>query len=115
YDAAINRINDQDEDDRTVARSTLTWVANSKRLLTVPELREALAIEPGATRLDPDNLLDIGIILSVCAGLVIVEGNTGFVRLVHYTAQCYLDTIQALQFPNAQTEITCRLLTYMRF
>ncbi|KAJ7117179.1 hypothetical protein C8R44DRAFT_926117 [Mycena epipterygia] len=120
YEDAMQRIDSQNEEDRRIAHLTLTWVANVKRPLRVPELREALAIEPGAKQLDQDNILDIEIILSVCAGLVIVEasGPTWYfhvVRLVHYTTQNYLDSIQASRFPHAQTNIACSLLTLLNF
>ncbi|KAJ7117123.1 hypothetical protein C8R44DRAFT_571521, partial [Mycena epipterygia] len=98
-----------------LAHLTLTWVANAKRPLSVGELQEALAIEPDATSLDPDNLLDISIILSVCAGLVIVDKTASIVRLTHYTTQDYLDNIQSQQFPDAQMEITSRCLIYLSF
>ncbi|KAF7365803.1 hypothetical protein MVEN_00454400 [Mycena venus] len=71
YDIVMQRIEAQNEEDRKTARSALTWVANAKRSLTVSEITVALAIEPDAQRLDEDNILDIGIILAVCAGLVI--------------------------------------------
>jgi ankyrin repeat protein len=115
YEAVMQRIDNQDEDDKRIARSTLTWVTNAKRLLLVPELREALAIEPGAKTLDHDNLLDIEIFLSVCGGLVTVDESSLVVRLVHYTTQSYFDRIQASRFPNAQLEITSSLLTFLAF
>jgi hypothetical protein len=37
------------------------------------------------------------------------------VRLVHYTTQEYWDRVLAPQFPNAQTDITCSLLTFLAF
>ncbi|KAJ7720490.1 ankyrin repeat-containing domain protein, partial [Mycena olivaceomarginata] len=84
-------------------RLALTWVAYSKQPFN------SLAIEPDATSLDVDNLLDINIILSVCGGLVIVNDEMSTVRLVHYTAQRYFDSIQATHFPDAHTIIasTC--------
>ncbi|KAJ7117141.1 ankyrin repeat-containing domain protein [Mycena epipterygia] len=115
YDEAMERIDHQGEDDKQLAHLTLTWVANAKRLLSVGELQEALAIEADATDLDPDNLLDISIILSVCAGLVIVDETASVVRLIHYTTQDYLNSIQSQRFPDAQTEITSRCLTYLSF
>jgi hypothetical protein len=51
----------------------------------VEEFGEALTIEPNATSLDPDNLVDINIVLSVCAGLIIVDEEMSVVRLIHYT------------------------------
>ncbi|KAJ7021489.1 hypothetical protein C8F04DRAFT_905423, partial [Mycena alexandri] len=113
YDITIQRIDDQTEEDKKTARSTLIWVANAKRPLNVSEITAALAIEPGDRRLDKDNVLDINIILSVCAGLVIVDKQSSVVRLVHYTTQEYLDKIQAEKFPDAQTEMTRTLLTVL--
>ncbi|KAJ7117103.1 ankyrin repeat-containing domain protein, partial [Mycena epipterygia] len=115
YEEAMERIDHQGEDDRQLAHLTLTWVANEKRPLAVGELQEALAIEPNATDLDCDNLLDISIILSVCASLVIVDETASVVRLIHYTTQDYLDSIQSQRFPDAQTKITSSCLTYLSF
>ncbi|KAF7365799.1 ANK-REP-REGION domain-containing protein [Mycena venus] len=115
YEIAMERIQSQNEEDRKTAHSALTWVANAKRPLTISEITMALAIEPGAQCLDKDNVLDIEIILAVCAGLVIVDEKLSVVRLVHYTTQEYLDSLQAERFPDAQTEITRTLLTFLAF
>ncbi|KAJ6485270.1 ankyrin repeat-containing domain protein [Mycena vulgaris] len=115
YDIAIQRIDAQSKEDRRTARSTIIWVANAKRPLMIEELQVALAVEPGMRQLNEENLMDINIILSVCAGLVIVDKESSVVRLVHYTTQEYLDSIQALLFPEAPTEITCTLLTFLAF
>jgi ankyrin repeat protein len=79
----------------------------------VNELREALAIEPEAKSVDPDNLLDTDIILSVCAGLVVIDEAMSVVRLIHYTTQEYMYTIQPRCFPQAKTEIASRIFTYL--
>ncbi|KAJ7270941.1 ankyrin repeat-containing domain protein [Mycena rebaudengoi] len=123
YNEAMDRINAQNKDDREIARRTLIWVAYAKRPLTVFELQVALAIEPDSKVLDADGLLDIGIIISVCVGLVIVDASEWFgfipgrriVRLVHLTIQNYLDRIQPTRFPEAQTEITRQCLTYLSY
>ncbi|KAJ7445350.1 hypothetical protein B0H11DRAFT_431348 [Mycena galericulata] len=116
YEIEIQRIDTQSNEDRKTAHSTITWVANAKRPLTVEELQVALAVKPGMKKLDEEeDLTDIDIILSVCAGLVIVDKESSVVRLVHYTTQEYLDSIQALLFPDAQTEITRTLLTVLAF
>ncbi|KAJ7818837.1 hypothetical protein B0H14DRAFT_1361953 [Mycena olivaceomarginata] len=109
----MTRINAQGEDDKKIARSTLTWVVNARRPLTSLELCVALAIEPETKELDNDNMTRIGIIISVCAGLVIVEEHSSLVRLVHFTAQSYLDRIQTEK--DAHFEITQSLLTYLQF
>ncbi|KAJ6574262.1 hypothetical protein B0H19DRAFT_1341329, partial [Mycena capillaripes] len=115
YENAMRRIKEKNEESRKTAHSTLTWVANAKRPLTALELQTALAIEAGTKALDKDNMLDIDIILSVCAGLIIADEQVSVVRLVHYTTQEYLESIQLQQFPDAQTEISRSLLTYLAF
>ncbi|KAJ7805046.1 hypothetical protein B0H14DRAFT_3773018, partial [Mycena olivaceomarginata] len=115
YDDALKRIEEQNEENKKTARSILIWVANAKRPLKILEIQTALAVEPGEKFLDKDNILDMEIILSVCAGLVIIDEQLSALRLVHYTTQEYLDRIQLQQFPDAQTEITSTLLTYLAF
>ncbi|KAJ7866012.1 hypothetical protein B0H14DRAFT_2347675, partial [Mycena olivaceomarginata] len=71
YTNTMQRIDNQNTEDKRIAQSALIWVVNAKRPLTVQELRESLAIVPGSTQLEEDCLLDIEVILSVCAGLII--------------------------------------------
>ncbi|KAJ7658211.1 ankyrin repeat-containing domain protein [Mycena polygramma] len=111
YDEAMQRINNQPEEERQLAYLVLMWVANSKRPLLVAELQEALTIEPDSTELDTDNILDLGTILSVCAGLVITDDTMSGVCLIHYTTQHYLDCIQPQQFP---TDIAQRCFIYLQ-
>ncbi|KAJ7154140.1 ankyrin repeat-containing domain protein [Mycena filopes] len=115
YDEVMERIKRQREDDRDLAHRALTWIAHAKRLLRPAELREALAVEPGTTELDPDDLLALDTILAVCAGLVIFNVEDNRVCLIHYTTQSYLDSVQAKEFPHAQAEITTACLTYLLF
>ncbi|KAK7038242.1 ankyrin repeat domain-containing protein [Favolaschia claudopus] len=115
YNEVMERISRQCEDDVDLAHRTLAWVFNAKRLLRPAELREALAVEVGTTELDPDNFHDIDTILSVCAGLVIVNTEDDRVCLVHYTAQSYLECAQHQLFPRAQTDVATTCLTYLMF
>ncbi|KAJ6586375.1 ankyrin repeat-containing domain protein [Mycena vulgaris] len=113
YDEAMERIDCQNDDDKELARLALTWVANAKRLLSVAELCEALAIEQEGTTFDVENIVEIDIVLSACAGLLIVDETMAVVRLIHFTTQHYFDSVQAVRFPMAHTEITSRCLTYL--
>ncbi|KAJ7266802.1 hypothetical protein C8J57DRAFT_1718035 [Mycena rebaudengoi] len=115
YNEAMDRIEAQSEDDRNIARRVLIWIANAKRPLSVAELREAIAIEPGTKTLDQDSLLDLDIFLSVCAGLVVINNADGSVRFIHYTTQDYMDRLQTSKFPYAQTEIARGCLTYLLY
>ncbi|KAJ7278161.1 ankyrin repeat domain-containing protein [Mycena rebaudengoi] len=113
YNEAMDRIEAQSQDDRNIARRVLIWIANAKRPLSVAELQEAIAIEPGTKTLDRDGLLDPDIFLSVCAGLVVINLADGTVRFIHYTTQDYMDCVQTTKFPYAQTEIAQGCLTYI--
>ncbi|KAJ7080218.1 hypothetical protein B0H15DRAFT_997588, partial [Mycena belliarum] len=119
YDEAITRqspkILSQGSDDKQLALQSLTWVAYTKRPLSVAELWEALAIEPDATSLDTDNLLDISIVLAVCAGLIIVDEEMSVVRLIHYTTQHYFDKIQSIKFLDAHQIIAAHCLAFLSF
>jgi ankyrin repeat protein len=74
-----------------------------------------LAVEPGTTELDPDNLLELDTILSVCGGLVILNAEDDRVCLIHYTTQRYLDCIPDREFPHVQSQITTICITYLLF
>ncbi|KAJ7343961.1 hypothetical protein DFH08DRAFT_701947 [Mycena albidolilacea] len=115
YDEVVDRINQQSEGDKKLAWRTLSWIIHAKRPLRRAELREALAVEPGATELDPENLPDMDIVLSVCAGLVVVNEEDDKIRLIHYSTELYLQSahVQAREFPRAQCEITLTCITYL--
>lgn len=52
FDDAMNIIAAQPEEHSILANQVISWIFYAKRPLQVAELREALAIEPGDTRLD---------------------------------------------------------------
>ncbi|KAF7337854.1 Ankyrin repeat protein [Mycena venus] len=114
YDQVMQRISFQNEEHRMLAHSAVGWVLHAKRPLTVMEFQVALAIESGAKPLDEDNLLDVDIVLSVCARLLVINQQHNTVSLVHDTAQEYLDRSGSVLLPNSQTDITRALLTYLK-
>ena len=83
YDDTVNRIENQGQDIRELAKKVLFWIVHARRSLTTEELRHALAVEASTCRLDEKNLCLIEDILSSCAGLVVIDSN--IIRLVHYT------------------------------
>ena len=82
YDEAMNRIEGQSKDDRKLAKEILCWITYARRPLSLEELQHALAVSPGMTELDIGGLVDVSILTSVCAGLVIVEKQSAVVRLI---------------------------------
>ena len=115
YGNAIERVNSQLPEDAALAKRGLSWIINAKRPLTTTELSFALAVEPDTQNLDPDNILDIDDLVSVCAGLVAVDEESNVIRLVHYTTQEYFERIQEDWIPSAQFDIASSCLTYLSF
>ncbi|KAH8586052.1 ankyrin repeat protein, partial [Bisporella sp. PMI_857] len=115
YKDAMERIERQVKNREELAKQILQWVTCAKRLLTTSELQLALAVEVGEVELDQDNFPQIEDMVSACAGLVTVDEESGTIRLVHYTAQEYLERTQKQWFPNAETDITRICVTYLSF
>ena len=92
YDEAMERIDRQMTEDSELAKRILSWVSYACRPLTVVELQHALAVAPGATKIDPENIIHEDILTSVCAGLVVIDEERRRVRLVrkcsHHSMQC---------------------------
>ena len=115
YENAIERINMQKLGFRQIAEKVLSWITCAKRPLTMQELQHALATVAGDSKLDEDNLERIERMVSVCAGLVTVDEESGIVRLVHYTTQEYFDRRWKMWFPNAETNIATTCVVYLSF
>ena len=65
-----------------LAKSVLVWIANAARSMTVEELRRAVATSPGSHHFERKRLVPAPVLLTLCHGLVVVEEETKFVRLV---------------------------------
>ncbi|KAH6983729.1 hypothetical protein EDB80DRAFT_245320 [Ilyonectria destructans] len=115
YEQAMERINGQMPGMKTLAMKVLSWITCAKRQLTTSELQHALATKTGKSELDHGDLLHIGDMVSVCAGLVTVDEESGVIRLVHYTTQEYLKQTQERWFRDPESEITTTCVTYLSF
>jgi len=82
YDETMKRIEGQIEGDRKLAEQVLSWIIHAYRQLSLEELRHALAVSAEMTKMEPDALVDETILTSVCAGLVVVDQQSGLVHLV---------------------------------
>lgn len=114
YKDAMQRIEEQVEDRRELAKQILLWISYAKTPLTMAQLQHALAVEVGKSDFDEDNITDVEDMLSVCAGLVTVD-ESGVARLVHYTAQEYFDRTKQDLFPSAESTITTVCAVYLLF
>ncbi|KAH0562831.1 hypothetical protein GP486_002538 [Trichoglossum hirsutum] len=115
YHRAMVRVKEQGFKCYELAIHVLAWITCSKRLLTISELRHALAVEPDAPELDEEGLPEIEDMVSVCAGLVTIDGQSGIICLVHKTTQEYFERTWTSWFPNVQTNITRTCVTYLSF
>src|SRR5262249_14803719 len=115
YNGTMERIQGQVPPSRECAMKVLYWIVCARRPLTSLELQHALAVEVGESKLDKENLPQVEDIVSVCAGLVIVDDKSGIIRLVHYTAQEYFERMQGRWFPAAEADITATCVTYLSF
>jgi hypothetical protein len=115
YEDAMERIGGQVKDQKELAKLVLSWITHAKRPLTTLEIQHALAVEPGDTKLSEDNLPEVEDIVSICAGLVTVDEESGIVRLVHYTTQAYFERTRRHWFPNGERDIAITCVTYLSF
>ena len=70
YDDALQRINDQNKEDASLAQSVLSLISHTLRPLTIVELQHAIAAMglDGEVDLDDEDLPDGDTLVSVCAG-----------------------------------------------
>jgi ankyrin repeat protein len=111
----MKRIEGQVPDQSQVAQQALAWITFAKRQITTIELQNALAVEAGDLEFDTENLADLEDIISACQGLITLDEGSDIIRLVHYTAQEYLQRACDTWFPNAHDEIASTYLTYLSF
>jgi ankyrin repeat protein len=115
YEDAMERIQSQRQGLRDLSFRVLTWIVHAQRPLTKSEMQHALATTNDALSLDLDNITEVGLLVSVCAGLVTVDVQSNIVRLVHHTAMEYFDRMRTKWFPNGHDEITRTCVTYLSF
>ena len=114
YDEAIIRIQGQVSEHCELAKLALTWISHAYRPLEVFELQHALAVRQGDRDLDPEAVPDIALVVSVSAGLIMIDPESQAVRLVHFTVEEYFKKRTAL-FPRADILIAETCMTYLSF
>ena len=117
YNQAMQRIGAQKPGMRLIAQKALGWVTYAKRLLSVNELRYAIAVQRGHSQFNEEDLSDIDDIVSACAGLITVDQgqDTNTVRLVHYSTQQFLVKTGGKYFPDALEITAVCCLTYLLY
>jgi hypothetical protein len=111
------------ENSYEIARRALSWIHFAKRLLSMPELREAIAIEPiedienegeDCGDVDEDSLVDAGQIIECCGSLISCDPSTQIVTFSHYTVS---EFFRSNANGNIEPElyVTRACLTYLCF
>jgi len=103
YRDAMERIRGQVPDQAEMANQVLAFIVHTWEPLTALALEEALGVEIGDRRFDPDNCPAVDDMISACTGLVTEDiggGVRGVIRLVHYTAREFFQRPQKLGFPT---------------
>ena len=113
YERTIARI--QEGPLRKRALDVLNWVSYAKGPLKLQELSHALAVEPEDTFFDEEGLIERDLLLTMCAGLVLIDERSSLVRLVHSTLQEYLEIFGERYFQEPELIISQTCLTYMAF
>jgi len=90
YDDIMFRINSFSEEDRGITYRILSWIILAFRPLTIGELIYVLELINGDETIDSNNCLSKHDILSLCQGLVIVEQESGEIKLVREFLYFYL-------------------------
>lgn len=89
FDMAIDHINNQPANRKTLAQRAIAWIVRAKRPLLVAEVLHALAFNEGGTAWSNGEVPHIDDVISSCAGLVSVDAETGKLRLLHKSAFNY--------------------------
>ncbi|KAF6815361.1 ankyrin repeat protein [Colletotrichum plurivorum] len=115
YDEAMGRIDGQAPNLRHLGMEVLAWIVHAVRPLTATELNHALAVNLDDGSFDRDNIRDIEVLASVCAGLVTIDDASQTIRLVHYTTQEYFLRRKDRFFPGAHDRMASVCIKYLRF
>jgi ankyrin repeat protein len=111
----MGRIERQGPNAADLAKKTIGWIINAKRILTAAELEHALAIEVGSPEFDEANITDMEQLTAYCCGLVTLDEQTTQVKLVHYTTQKYFEKSWKKWFPDIHRAIADSCLTYVAY
>jgi hypothetical protein len=114
YNDVFTRIERQGPDRKELVIKIVSWIFHARRPLKMAELREAIAVEPGDTALDKDDLLGSGFVVEISESLISYDDVAGTVSFSHFTVHEFLRSSQdTLVLPSVDISKVC--LTYLGF
>ncbi|KAG1832856.1 hypothetical protein DFJ58DRAFT_671020 [Suillus subalutaceus] len=88
YDRVFQTIKQRGRSDDQIARSYLLWLAGALTPLMLDQLKEAMMIEVGKSKLNPNlGVMDPLDIVAACGNLVAYDKKTSAVALSHYSVK----------------------------
>ncbi|KAH6909309.1 ankyrin repeat-containing domain protein [Coprinopsis sp. MPI-PUGE-AT-0042] len=92
YAQTMQRILDAPEPRATLGKRLIIWIVFAREILSIDDLRYALATCPRSRTFDPDDLVSEEVLMELCHGLAHTDASRN-VRLIHYTAKDTLATL----------------------
>lgn len=115
YQEAWASIQTQKPGHRRLAQQVVHWLSSAFTQMTIEQLRQALAVRNGDSKLDSESLPEVDALIPVCQGLVKIDRESKVIRLAHYTTQIFFDGIRSASFPDVHQDIATTCLTYLMF
>lgn len=115
YKKTMETIENQDQNSVSLAKRILAWTIYAKREFSVEELRHVLAVRAGTKQFNPDYMPCATDLLSVCAGLVTDNNESGIIRLIHYTTLEFFRQTGRDWLRDMQADLAETCLTYLLY
>jgi ankyrin repeat protein len=100
YDRILERVNERGDSACILVERILCWLSNPHSVLSVRQLCEAIAVEPGSTSLDTRDVVDVQDIFVHCSSLVRLSADGKIVEFAHFTVGEYLREIDSTRRPH---------------
>lgn len=113
YEDMLRRIDDQCEEDASLARRVLAWLTFAHGPLKSVELQQLLAVEDGYHPLDEEGLRAFDLVHDVCVGLVDIDKGQGVIRFVHYSTKEHFFNIGAKEFEGSHLSMAMTCLNFL--
>jgi ankyrin repeat protein len=115
YKTILSRIESRGPRHEGLAKKALSWTVYSKRPLETTELQHALAIGTKESAFDHGNLVTIEDLISLCAGLLHIDESSKSIRLIHATAQEFLERTHNSWASETPSSLTDTCITYLSY
>jgi len=115
----IERIKSQHAQSQTRARlalGVLQWLSTVQRQITASELQHAIAVSrlgKNERNLDLEDLTNPTFFVDCCFGLVVIDGETSIIRLVHFSVNEFLQEQRGVLFDDPDGDLAACCLAYI--